>query len=156
MSQNKKPPAFSPYLAVQKAAEAIDWYRTHLGAEEIYRLTDPTSGKIGHAELLIGGVRAMLSDEYPDFGAQAPQTLGGSPVKFYLNVASADDTYNKLLNAGATSLEAPEDKFFGERHATVADPFGYAWTLAETQNELPPEEAQKRWNEMLAAGEEAS
>ena len=65
----------TPYIVVRDAASAIAFYRDAFDAEEIYRLTEP-GGKVGHAELRIGNSMLMLADEYPDFGALSPQSIG--------------------------------------------------------------------------------
>jgi PhnB protein len=68
--------AITPYLITKGAEEAIAFYVAAFGAVENYRLIDPQSGKIGHADLAIGGASFMLADEHPDFGALSPATLG--------------------------------------------------------------------------------
>jgi PhnB protein len=133
----------APYLIVKGAARAIEHYVKVFGATEIYRLVEP-SGKIGHAELEIAGSRFMLADEYPDWGALSPVTVGGSPVSLHLYVDDVDALVARAVDAGATLLRAVKDEFFGDRTAQVVDPFGHKWFLATHQTDVSPEEMQRR------------
>ena len=101
----------SPCLTVKDAVAALAVYREAFGAEEQFRLTAP-EGKIGHAEIRIGGSTLMLSDEWPDFGALSPPTIGGSPVKLHLYVDDADMTVARAIGAGATSLRPAADQSY--------------------------------------------
>jgi PhnB protein len=136
----------SPYLAVRGAARAIEFYTKVFGATEEYRLTD-ASGRIGHAEILIGQSRIMLSDEWPDFGALSPETVGGSPVSFHLDVPNVDELVQRAVDAGAILLRPVADEFFGERRGMVTDPFGFSWHISTKTAEVSPAEMQRRWNE---------
>jgi uncharacterized glyoxalase superfamily protein PhnB len=138
--------AIVPYITVRGAAEAIAFYSAAFGAVEDFRLVDPADGRIGHAELLIGGSRLMLSDEYPDFGALSPDSLGGTPVKLHMQVADADAAVARASAAGATVLRPPTDQFFGERSAMLADPFGHGWVLSQHVETLTGAQMQARWN----------
>lgn len=137
-----------PYLIVKDAARAIEFYARAFGAQERFRLVDPSSGKIGHAELQIGGAFFFLSDEYPDFGALSPPTVGGTPVKLHLRVADADAAVAHAVDAGATVLRAVKTEFYGGRTGMIADPFGHQWFLESQAEEVSPEEMQRRWNAM--------
>ena len=141
-------PALSPYLTVRNAAEAIDFYCEALGATEMFRLTDPVDGRIGHAQLRFGNTIMMLSDEYPDFGALAPVAFGGSPVKLHLQVADVDQTFQKAIAAGASELRAVKVEFYGGRSGVLVDPFGHTWHLETAVEEVSPQEMQTRWNDM--------
>jgi PhnB protein len=141
----------SPYLVVQGAARAIEFYERVFGARELYRLTEP-GGKIGHAELELSGCRIMLADEYPDFGALAPPTVGGSPVSLHLYVADVDRVVATAIELGATLLRAVKLEFFGDRTGLFLDPFGHRWHLATRVEPISPEEMQRRWSNMLAEG----
>jgi PhnB protein len=136
----------TPYLIVADAAKAIDFYQRVFAASELFRLNEP-SGKIGHAELRIGDAKLMLADEYPDFGALGPARIGGSPVTLHLYVADVDATIALAQAAGATLLRPAKDEFFGDRCATLVDPFGHRWTLATRIEEVAPEEMQRRWSQ---------
>ena len=138
----------SPYLAVRGAQAAIDFYTKAFGATLDFKLVDPGDGRIGHAEMLIGTSRLFIADEYPDFGAISPDTLGGSPVKFHLSVTDCDAFVAHALSHGATVLRPAKLEFYGERSALLADPFGYSWFVGSKVEDVSPQEMQRRWNEM--------
>lgn len=143
-------PALSAYLCVRGAAAAIEFYKAAFGAEERFRLVDPADGRVGHAELSLGGARLMIADEYPDFGALAPESVGGSPVKLHLYVGDVDAVFARAVGLGATALRAPKDEFYGDRSGLLADPFGHAWFLATAGAPVSPAEMQARWNAAMA------
>jgi PhnB protein len=136
--------SLTPYIAVKGAANAIAFYKKVFGAKEEFRLEDQDK-RIGHAELSIGDGRLMLSDEYPDFGALAPPSIGGTPVKLHLYVADVDATMKKAQSAGATVLRAAQDQFHGDRSGMIVDPFGHQWFLATRKENVSPREMQKRF-----------
>lgn len=136
------------HLVVKGAARAIDFYARAFGAVELFRLTEP-GGKVGHAELRIGDSCLMLADEYPDFGAFSPVSIGGSPVKMHIAVADADAALQRAVDAGATVLRPVSNEFYGDRTCAVADPFGFSWFLAQRIEEVSPQEMQRRFTAML-------
>ena len=140
------PNELCPFLTVAGAAEAIDFYVRAFGARVDFKLTDPADGRIGHAELSFGSTRLFLSDEYPDFGAVGPNTLGGSPVKLYLEVDDADAFVARALDAGATLLRSVKLEFHGNRVGLVADPFGHSWFISNKEEDVSAEEMQRRWD----------
>lgn len=141
----------TPYIVVRGGEAAIAFYKAAFGAEEIFRMTDPSDGRIGHAELRFGDSIVMLSDEYPDFGAVGPDAIGGSPVTLHLSTKAVDADVALAAAEGATVLRAPADQSFGERSALVLDPFGHRWMLSQTIETVTPQEMQRRWNEGSAA-----
>lgn len=143
-------PSFSPYLTVKGASEAIAFYIAAFAAKENFRLIDPADGRIGHAELAIGGVTVMISDEYPDFGARAPETIGGSPVKFLIYVEDCDAAFARAIELGATETRPVKDQFFGDRQGTLTDPFGHSWTLSTIVEKVDPASMQERWTTAMA------
>ena len=122
-------PAVSVYLCAHDAASAIDFYRAAFGAVETMRMT-ADDGRIGHAEITIGGNTVMLSDEHPEFGVVSPQTLGGTPVTLHLQVDDVDAVYARAVGAGATGEREPSDQFHGNRNAVIRDPFGHRWMVS--------------------------
>jgi PhnB protein len=130
----------TPSLTVRGGAAALDFYARAFGATEHYRLASP-DGKIMHAEFQIGDSRIMISDEYPDWGAFAPEA--GKGAAFMIYVPDADAAYKKALDAGATTIQEPADQFWGDRTARVADPYGYRWTVAAHVRDVSPEEIAK-------------
>jgi PhnB protein len=140
----------TPYLVFKDAARAIEFYKNAFGAKEAFRLSEP-SGKIGHAEITVGNSRIMLADEYPDFGALSPQTIGGSPVRIHLYVEDSDKIFKQAVKAGGTILRPVADQFYGDRSGMIADPFGYSWNIATHKEDVSPEEMQRRWTAALKA-----
>jgi PhnB protein len=138
----------SPYIAVRDAAAAIEFYVTAFDATELFRLVDPVSGKIGHAELAIGKGVLMISDEYPDFGALSPDSIGGTPVKLHIDVTDAARVVQSASAAGGTVLRKLEQQFYGCKQALIADPFGYSWFVSQKIEDVPPSLMQERWDEV--------
>ena len=122
-------PQLVPYLCVDGASAAIDFYRTVFGAVERMKVPEP-DGKLGHAEVEIGSAVIMLSDEFPALGIRAPNTIGGTPVTLTLYVTNVDDVYKRAMDAGATGVRPLQDQFYGDRTATFEDPFGHRWSIA--------------------------
>lgn len=134
----------TPYLTAHDCAAAIDFYEAAFGAVETgARFTDP-EGKIGHSEINIGGATIFLSDEYPDFGARSPKSLGGSAVALHIRVADADETARRLVAAGAEVLMEVAAQADGERRGTFLDPFGYRWMVGEKLEEVSKDELRAR------------
>jgi PhnB protein len=129
------------YLHVRGAAEAIEFYKKVFGATERMRMAQP-DGRIGHAEIEIGDSCVMLSDEFPERQIFSPVHYGGSGFSMMIYVANCDATYEQALAAGATSLRAPEDQFYGDRSAGVQDPFGFQWWLQTHIRDVSREELQ--------------
>lgn len=133
----------TPYLVVDDAAAALDFYVKAFGATVLSRMGGP-AGKIMHAEIQIGDSKIMLSDEFPGMGNPSPKTLGGSAGGIHLYVADVDAGHERALAAGATSLMGPMDMFWGDRFCKVMDPFGHLWSIATHKEDLTPEEMEKR------------
>lgn len=138
-----------PYLRVHNAAEAIAFYVRAFGAVEKYRLVEPGSGRIGHAELDFGGTVIMLSDEYPELGIRGPATIGGTSLSIHLHVDDADAMIRSAVLAGATVLREPQDQFYGERSGTVRDPFGHEWNIGHEIEKVEPAEMQRRYDKRM-------
>ena len=136
-------PRVIPYLVVDGAAKALDFYTTVLDAKETVRMDGP-DGKVGHAEVTIGDSVVMLADEFPEMGAIGPKTVGGSPVSLLVYVDDVEATFAKALKHGAKELDPLEDKFYGDRMGTFEDPFGHKWNVATHVEDVPPEEMEKR------------
>jgi PhnB protein len=145
--------ALTPYIVVRNAADAIRFYAEAFGATELFRLAEP-GGKVGHAELAIGDSCLMLADEYPDFGALSPPSVGGSPVSLHLSVDDVDATVQRAEAAGATVLRPVKDEFYGDRAGMIVDPFGHKWHLATRKEDVSPEEMQRRWTAALTPAEQ--
>jgi len=124
----------TPVLVANGAAKLIDFLKEAFGAEEAFRMPSP-SGEIMHAEVKIGDSVVMLNDPM----RQSPTTSSS-----FLYVTDVDRVYQQALKAGATSLAAPANMFWGDRMAQVQDPFGNQWAIATHVEDVPPQEMQKR------------
>jgi PhnB protein len=133
----------TPYLAVKNGVKALEFYQKAFGAKEIYRLLMP-DGRLGHAEIQIGGSKLFLCDEFPEQGGTAPDRLGGSPVNLHLYVDDVDAAFKKAIAAGATEKRAVKDQFYGDRSGQLQDPFGHLWWLATHVKDVSPEEMQRQ------------
>jgi PhnB protein len=137
----------TPYLSINGAAQAIDFYKRAFGAREILRIPGP-GGAVGHAEIEIGGSRIMLSDEYPPLNFMGPRSLGGTPVHIHVYVEDVDRTAHQATGAGAKVLRPVADHFYGDRAGSFEDPFGHVWHIATRKEDVPPAEIARRAAEM--------
>lgn len=144
-------PRVTPYLCVDGAAAAIEFYTSVLGAKERMRMPGP-DGKVGHAELLFGDAVVMLADEYPEMDIRSPTSIGGSPVTIHVYVEDVDRVFEQAIAAGATELQAVQNQFYGDRSGQFVDPFGHKWNVASHVEDVPPEEMTKRMNEAMGGG----
>ena len=140
----------TPSLSIDGAADAIDFYKRAFGAKERVRMDAP-DGKIGHAELEIGDSLVMLADPFPQATAKPPTELGGTAVGLFLYVEDVDALHKRATDAGATSTMEPEDQFWGDRFASVVDPYGHHWQIATHKEDVSEEELQRRSQEAMAA-----
>lgn len=140
----------TPYLIVSNGAGAIDYYKRIFGAVEIMRMPGP-GGRVGHAELRIGESIVMLADENPQAGVLGPQAGRRPPVSFLIYVDQVDAVTAKAELNGAKILRPPKDQFYGDRTATLTDPFGHEWTIATHVEDVSPEEMQRRAAAMATA-----
>ena len=140
----------TPYLAVDDAAEAIEYYKKAFGAKERGRMETP-DGKIGHAELEIGDSLVMLSDPIPEATTRTPKELGGTSASVFLYVEHVDAVVKRAVDAGATVTMEVADQFWGDRFGSVQDPFGHSWSIATHVEDVPPEEMAERAKKAMAA-----
>jgi PhnB protein len=136
-------PRVSPSLIIDGAADAIEFYKSVLGATERMRMDGP-DGKVGHAELMLGESVIMVADEYPDMGYVGPKKVGGTPVALHVYVEDVDATFTKALAAGAKEERAVEDQFYGDRSGTFEDPWGHRWSVGTHVEDVPPDEMARR------------
>jgi PhnB protein len=135
--------SITPYLAVEDAAAALEFYKRAFGARERMRMPAP-GGKVGHAEIEIGGSCIMLADEYPDMDFRSPKAYGGTPVGLHLYVADVDAVARQAVAAGAKELRPVRDQFYGDRTGSFEDPFGHVWHIATHKEDLSPDELKRR------------
>lgn len=138
-----------PYLMVDGAKAAIAFYEKAFGATSRYALEMP-DGKIGHAEIEVGGAILYLADAPDDMPGDAanPRKLGGSSVLLHRYVADVDAAVQQAADAGATVVREPQDQFYGDRAALVADPYGHLWSLHQHVRDVSEDEMQRAVDEM--------
>ena len=140
----------TPYLAVDDAAQAIEYYKKAFGAVEQVRMDAP-GGKIGHAELKIGDSRVMLSDSFPQASTKTPKELGGTSAGVFMYVHDVDAVVQQAVDAGATVTMEVADQFWGDRFGSITDPFGHSWSIATHVEDVPPEEMAERAKQAMSA-----
>jgi PhnB protein len=136
-------PQVTPYLCVEGASAAIDFYGRVLGTTERMRMETP-DGTVSHAELQLGGSLIMLADEFPELGVRSPKAFGGSPVTMSVYVEDVDAVFARALQAGAKVLRPLEDQSYGDRAGQFEDPFGHRWSVATHIEDVSPEEMARR------------
>lgn len=133
----------TPYLIINGAAKALDFYSRAFGALELFRMPMP-EGRIAHAEMKIGNSIFMLADEFPEMDARSPQAYGGTAVGICLYVPDVDAMVKQAETAGAKVVRPIQDQFYGDRSGTVVDPFGHKWTISTHKEDVPPDELNRR------------
>jgi PhnB protein len=139
----------TPYLTVDDAASAIEYYKKAFGATERLRMDTP-DGKVGHAELEIGDSLLMLSDPTPEATTRPPSELGGTSAGIFMYVDDVDAVVKKALRAGATVTMEVADQFWGDRFGSIRDPFGHEWSIATHIEDVPSEEMAERAKAAMA------
>ena len=145
-------PSVIPYLSIENAAEAIEFYKRAFNATEILRMQAP-DGTIGHAEIKIGDSPIMLSEPCDEAPIKSPKAIGESSFGIHLYVEDVDAIFSQALEAGAKQINPPKDQFYGDRNGTLEDPYGHIWFLSTHIEDVPPEEIDKRAQEMFAQEE---
>ena len=134
----------TPYLTLEGAAQAIDFYKRAFGAHEEGRMNSPDGKSVIHAEIRIGDSMVMLSDEFPGMGPRSPRALGGTTASIFLYVPDVDAAFKRAVDAGAQAVMPPTDMFWGDRFGRLIDPFGHHWGLATHKEDVSPAEMKKR------------
>jgi PhnB protein len=133
----------TPYLIVDDATRALEFYKKAFNAVELMRMAAP-NGRIGHAEIKIGDSPIMLADEAPEMNARSARSMGGSPAFMMVYVEDVDARVAQAVAAGATIVRPVANQFYGDRSGCVSDPFGYQWYLATHVEDVPPDEIERR------------
>lgn len=133
----------TPMIMAKDARKAIEFYKRAFGADEHYAMPGPDGKGVMHAELQIGNSIFMMGEEHPQESCKSAETMGGSPVSFYLYVENVDDAFKTAVAAGAAVQMPVEEMFWGDRVGTVQDPFGYNWTIATHTRDLTQQEIQQ-------------
>jgi len=136
----------TPYLVMDRAAQAIEYYKRALGAQELFRLGDDK--QVGHAELRIGDSVIMLADASPESLSRSPASLGGTTVGLMIYVPDVDQRFATALREGGVELRAVQDQFYGDRSGSFRDPFGHVWTIATHTEDVSPEQIGERLKAM--------
>jgi PhnB protein len=136
-------PRVMPYLIVEGAKEAIDFYKRVFGAQERLRLDGP-DGRVGHAELQFADSVVMVADAFPDMGIQDPRQIGGSPVSMTVYVEDVDATFAAALQLGAQEVRPVENKFYGDRAGQFEDPWGHRWSVMTHVEDVTPDDLRAR------------
>jgi PhnB protein len=135
--------SLTPYMVCKDTRKVIEFYKNAFGAKERFLMTGPDGKGVMHAEILIGNSIIMISDENTHEPCKSAETIGGSPVSFYLYVDNVDAAFEKAVKAGASAIMPVQDMFWGDRIGAVKDPFGHNWTLATHTKDLTPEEIEQ-------------
>ncbi|ASQ45801.1 VOC family protein [Legionella clemsonensis] len=137
----------TPYLIVNNATKAIEFYKTVFGATVAMCMETPDK-KIGHAELTIGDSKFMLADACPEMNAKSPEAFGGSPVGLHLYVKDVDAVAELAVKHGAKLVRKVENQFYGDRSGCLEDPFGHSWYIATHVEDVSEEELARRMQAM--------
>jgi len=141
-------PRVSPYLIVDDATKAIDFYTNVLGGTERMRMPGP-DGRIGHAEVAFDTSVVMVADEFPDMGIKSAKAIGGTPVTIALYVEDVDRVFKAAIEAGATEIRPVENKFYGDRAGQFEDPWGQRWDLMTHIEDVSPDEMMSRMKQAM-------
>ena len=154
MNEAKKIPdgyhSITPMLIVKDGLKAIEYYKKVFGAMDKGTMMMPDNKSVAHAELMIGDSKIMLSDEFPEMKSLSPTTIGGTPVSLYLYIEDVDKTFNLAVAEGGKSLFPVQDRFYGDRHGSIQDPFGHIWSIATHLKDLTEEEMKKAAEEAFS------
>ncbi len=139
----------TPYLILDNAASAIEFYKKAFGAKELFRM--PMGNRIGHAEILIGNSRIMLADEHPEMQAYSAKHYNGSPISLMVYVEDVDASAERAVAAGATVKRPVQNQFYGDRSGNFLDPYGYVWTISTHVEDVSAEEMTRRMAKAASA-----
>lgn len=142
--------ALTPSIVVEKAADAIEFYKRAFGAKERLRMPGP-GDTIGHAEIEIGDSVLMISDPFPQSSIKPPKAVGATTVGIFLYVDDVDQVVQDAIDAGAQVTMPVADQFWGDRFGVVADPYGHQWMIATHVEDLSDEEIAARGREAMAS-----
>ena len=125
-----------PYLYINHASDAIEFYIKAFGALELVCIRD-LNNKIAHCELEIGKARIMLSDEFLEANCLSPRRLGGATAGFTLYFEDAEKVFTQALAAGAFEVSKVHKHFCGDLEGKLVDPFGHHWFIATHVEDVP-------------------
>ncbi len=137
----------TPYLIVDGAAKALDFYQKAFGAKELFRMPGP-GGKLMHSEFQVGNSRVMMADEHPEMGYRGPKAVGGTTVSLCIYTENVDALFDRAIAAGAKVQRPVQDQFYGDRTGTLEDPFGHVWSIMTHKEDVSMEEMERRMKAM--------
>jgi PhnB protein len=143
-------PRVTPHLSIEDCAAALDFYQNVLGATVRLRMDAP-GGLIAHAEIVLGTSVIMIGDAALPDSDPSPRELGATPVSLFVYVEDVDEVFRRAVDAGADAVNEPEYHFYGDRVATIDDPFGHRWNLATHVEDIAPDELERRAAEAMAS-----
>ena len=138
----------TPAITVRDAARAIEFYKQAFGATDRGVMKGP-DGKIMHAELMIGDSIIMLSDEFPEYGVTAPDSIGGSATSLHIYLDGVDAAFERAVQAGALVEMPVMEQFWGDRYGKLKDPFGHKWSIATHTKDLSMDEMKQGMGEAM-------
>ena len=139
----------TPYFTVRDAVRAIEFYKQAFGAQERGVMKGP-DGKVMHAELKIGDSIVMLADEFPEFGAVAPESGGSTSMGLHIYVDNVDQAFDRAVKAGAKVEMPVSDQFWGDRYGKLRDPFGHKWSIATHVKDMSADEMKRSMDDAMA------
>src|SRR3954469_17689385 len=139
----------TPFMTVRNAQRAIEFYKQAFGAEERAVAKDP-SGRVMHAELRVGDSIIMIADEFPEYGAVSPETVGGTSMGLHIYVDNVDAAFDRAVKAGAKVEMPVMDQFWGDRYGKLKDPFGHKWSIATHMADLSEDEMKVAMDDAMA------
>lgn len=135
----------TPSFTFKDSSKAIEFYKKAFGAKVLDLFPSPTGRGIMHATIQIGNSIVMMGDERPaaENCAKSAETLGSSPISFFVYVPDADRAFKQAVAAGGTETIPVADMFWGDRAGSIRDPFGYSWMIAAHKQDLTQDEIKK-------------
>ncbi|HZY93966.1 MAG TPA: VOC family protein [Candidatus Bathyarchaeia archaeon] len=138
----------TPYLSINGAAEALEWYKKAFGAKELTREATP-DGKIMHARIRIGDSIVMLSDSFQGGSTGASASSGGPAVTLHIYAKNADKVWQQAVDAGAKVKMPIDNQYWGERYGQLSDPFGHNWSVSQ-RVQMSRQEMQEKLEQAMA------
>ena len=141
--------AVVPHIYVDGADEAIAFYESAFGAQELFRISGP-DGKVVHGELSICGSVVMIGDPTDRRIYGAPSTLGGCSAGLHVFTEDNQALMRRATTAGCEPVQPVTEMFYGATSGSVRDPFGHVWVLLTWTDDLAPAEIERRAAEKAA------
>ena len=131
-------------LTVSPCAEAIEFYKSAFGAEEVGAPMVGPDGTVAHAEIRIGDTVVMLGDEQPDSPTRSPRSAGTTTAVLFIYTNDVDTLWQRAIGAGATVIFPLTLQFYGDKAGRVEDPYGHQWGLGQHVEDVSPQEMERR------------